>query len=300
MTLTTDLTGSRAAAGDLLAATTGMDAVTLRVGDLALMSSYYREALALDPISAHGTSVVLGRGTTPLVVLEHTPGLPVPARNQAGLFHTAILFDTSAGLAATVLQAARDQRSSFVGSADHIVSNAFYFTDPEGNGIELYVDRDRSEWVYTNGQVQMDTLALDPNAFLQQNLPADGGEAAVGPATVGHVHLQVGDLEMARRFYVDALGFETTLDLPGALFVSAGGYHHHMAMNVWNSGGAGPRAATLGLADVAITVPGRADLDAVAERLRHRAIPLEDTGSSIRVDDPWKTRVTLTVGEASA
>ena len=96
MTLTTDLTGSRAAAGDLLAATTGMDAVTLRVGDLALMSSYYREALALDPISAQGTSVVLGRGTTPLVVLEHTPGLPVPARSQAGLFHTAILFDTSA------------------------------------------------------------------------------------------------------------------------------------------------------------------------------------------------------------
>ncbi|MDY7557386.1 VOC family protein [Cryobacterium sp. 10C3] len=174
MTLTTDLTGSRAATGDLLAATTGMDAVTLRVGDLALMSSYYREALALDPISAQGTTVVLGRGTTPLVVLEHTPGLPVPARSQAGLFHTAILFDTSAGLAATVLQAARDQRSSFVGSADHIVSNAFYFTDPEGNGIELYVDRDRSEWVYKNGQVQMDTLALDPSAFLQKNLPADG------------------------------------------------------------------------------------------------------------------------------
>jgi len=300
MTLTTDLTGSLAAAGDLLAATTGMDAVTLRVGDLALMSSYYREALALDPISAQGTSVVLGRGTTPLVVLEHTPGLPVPARSQAGLFHTAILFDTSAGLASTVLQAARDQRSSYVGSADHIVSNAFYFTDPEGNGIELYVDRDRSEWVYKNGQVQMDTLALDPSTFLQHNLPAGGGEVEVGPAKVGHVHLQVGDLEMARRFYVDALGFETTLDFPGALFVSAGGYHHHMAMNVWNSRGVGPRAATLGLADVAITVPGRADLDAVAERLRHRAIPLEDTGRSIRVDDPWKTRVTLTVGEAAA
>jgi len=293
MTLTTDLTGSRAAAGDLLAATTGMDAVTLRVGDLALMSSYYREALALDPISARGTSVVLGRGTTPLVVLEHTSGLPVPARSQAGLFHTAILFDTSAGLAATVLQAARDQRSSFVGSADHIVSNAFYFTDPEGNGIELYVDRDRSEWVYQNGQVQMDTLALDPSAFLQQNLPADGGEAAVGPAKVGHVHLQVGDLAMARRFYVDALGFETTLDLPGALFVSAGGYHHHMAMNTWNSAGAGKRRLALGLGEVDIILPGTDDIGTLNERMSHFGVQTRHDGQTLGFDDPWGNQIVV-------
>jgi catechol 2,3-dioxygenase len=300
MSKTAELTAARSAAGDLLAASTGMDAVTLRVGDLALMSSYYRDALALDPISERGSTVVLGRGATPLVVLEHTPGLPAPSRTQAGLFHTALLFDTSAGLAQTVRQAARDPRSRFAGSSDHIVSNAFYFTDPEGNGIELYVDKDRSEWVYKNGQVQMDTLALDPNVYLQQNLPADDEDATPdAQAKVGHVHLQVGDLESARRFYVDALGFETMLDYPGALFVAAGGDHHHMAMNVWNSRGAGPRAATLGLGEVAITVPTRAELDAVSERLRHRSIPLEDDGNSIRVDDPWNTRVTLSVDGAS-
>ena len=289
--------GVSAPSADLLAASTGMNAVTLHVGDLRLMSSYYREALALEPISEQGDTVVLGRGSTPLVRLTHTPGLPVPARNQAGLFHTALLFEDKPSLAATVAQAAQDKRSRYVGSADHIVSNAFYFTDPEDNGIELYVDNDRSEWVYKNGQVQMDTLPLDPNGFLQENLSGAYGQASTDAAAkVGHVHIQVGDLDSARAFYVNALGFETMLDYPGALFVSAGGYHHHMAMNVWNSRGAGPRAATLGLGEVSITVPNRAELDAVSERLRHRNIALRDEGNSIRVEDPWKTQVTLAIG----
>ncbi|MDH6236789.1 VOC family protein [Cryobacterium sp. CG_9.6] len=293
------MTDTRSAAGDLLAADTGMDAVSLRVGDLAVMSSYYREALGLEVVGEDAGSVVLGRGLTPLVALEHAPGLPVAARSQAGLFHTALLFDTPAALAATVYRAARDQRSAFVGSADHLVSEAFYFTDPEGNGIELYVDRDRSEWSYRNGSVEMATLALDATDYLLRNLPANGESELHDAATVGHVHLQVGDISLASAFYVDALGFETTLEVPGALFVSAGGYHHHMAMNVWNSRGAGPRAASLGLAEVAITVPERADLDAVSERLRHRFIPVQDDGSSLRVDDPWGTRVTLSVGGTS-
>ncbi|TDW28703.1 VOC family protein [Cryobacterium psychrophilum] len=285
---------------DLLAAETGMDAVGLRVGDLALMSSYYRDALGLETLSERGSSVVLGRGLTPLVVLEHASGLPVSSRSQAGLFHTALLFDTRAALAATVYQASRDRRSSFAGSADHLVSEAFYFTDPEGNGIELYVDRDRSEWVYRNGRIEMQTLALDPNRYLRENLQGSGDAAPNSQAKVGHVHLQVGDVATARAFYVDALGFEITAELPGALFVSAGGYHHHMAMNTWNSRGAGPRAASLGLAEVAITVPTRADLDALSERLRHRSIPVQDDGNRLRVDDPWSTPVTLSVGEASA
>jgi len=286
--------------GDLLAAETGMDAVTLRVGDLSLMSSYYRDALGLESLSEHGSSVVLGRGLTPLVVLEHAAGLPAPSRSQAGLFHTALLFDGPAALAATVYQASRDRRSSYVGSADHLVSEAFYFTDPEGNGIELYSDRDRSEWAYRDGHVDMQTLALDPNRYLREHLPEAGDAAQNGEAKVGHVHLQVGDVATARAFYVDALGFEVTVEIPGALFVSAGGYHHHMAMNTWNSRGAGPRAASLGLAEVAITVPTRADLDAVSERLRHRSLSVQDDGNQLRVDDPWGTPVTLSVGGASA
>ncbi|GAB3731639.1 VOC family protein [Nocardiopsis nanhaiensis] len=278
---------------------TGMDAVSLHVGDLETMTSYYTNALALEPIEerSDGGEVrrVLGRGTTPMVRLVATPGLPAVDPRQAGLFHTAFLFDDAASLAATVYHAAQDQRSRFVGSSDHLVSEAFYFTDPEGNGIELYTDRDRSDWQYVDGRLQMATHHLDPNEYLRTHLE----EAVVSDAPrragkVGHVHLQVGDIATARAFYVDALGFTTTVDTyPGALFASAGGYHHHVAMNTWNSAGAGPRASSLGLGDVALTVPSRQDLDALVARLKENRLEHADTGRSVLLRDPWGTQVTV-------
>lgn len=283
-----------------------MDAVSLRVGDLETMSSYYEHALALVPIEERpiGREVhrVLGRGSAPMVRLVHTPDLPEMDPRDAGLFHTAFLFDDAASLAATVYRAAKDPRSRFVGSSDHLVSEAFYFTDPEGNGIELYVDRPREAWNYASGRLVMGTQYLDPNAYLAEHLDARVLAAAERQSgRVGHVHLQVGDVARARDFYVGALGFEATVsDYPGALFASAGGYHHHVAMNTWNSRGAGPRAARLGLGDVAIALPGREDLDALAARLRERGIAFADTGRSIVVDDPWGTQVTLSLPAATA
>ncbi|MEV7632726.1 VOC family protein [Microbacterium sp. NPDC089318] len=299
-------TEHRAAADRILDPATDMDAVSLRVGDLETMSSYYANALALEPIEerARGTEVhrVLGRGRTPMVRLTSTPGLPPVDPRQAGLFHTAFLFDDAAALAAVVLRAAQDRRGSFTGSSDHLVSEAFYFTDPEGNGIELYIDRDRSEWRYENGELQMSTLYLDPNAYLRQHLDENRlATVAKAAGKVGHVHLQVGDIPTARAFYIDALGFETTVgSYPGALFASAGGYHHHIAMNTWNSGGAGPRAAGLGLGEVAITIPGREGLDALVSRLRHHKLPFADDGRSVVVSDPWGTQVTLALPGADA
>lgn len=280
---------------------TTMDAVTLRVGDLEGMTSYYTRSFALEALEerARGAEVhrVLGRGTVPMVRLVHTPGLPGVDPRQAGLFHTAFLFDDQQSLAATVLRAAQDTRGAFVGSSDHGVSEAFYFTDPEGNGVELYTDRPRDQWQRSGGQILMGTQWLDPNAYLQDHVTEEA--LAAGPALagrVGHVHLQVGDIATAEAFYVDALGFEATLtDYRGALFASAGGYHHHVAMNVWNSGGAGPRAATLGLGDVAVTVPSREDLVALAARLRARSLAFADDGRSIVVHDPWGTQVTVSV-----
>ncbi|WP_053387032.1 VOC family protein [Leucobacter japonicus] len=283
-----------------------MDAVTLRVGDLEEMSSYYAEALALTPIEerARGTEVhrVLGRGSVPFVRLIGTPELPPVRPGDAGLFHTAFLFASQAALAATVFRTASDARSRFSGSSDHGVSEAFYFTDPEGNGIELYVDRARDQWSYVGAELQMGTEYLDPNAYLRAHLDeqvlADVEQQAGG---VGHVHLQVGDVAAARGFYVDGLGFEPTVSgIPTALFASAGGYHHHVAMNTWNSRGAGPRAARLGLGDVAITLPAREDLDALGDRLRRRGIAFADTGRSIIAHDPWGTQVTLALPQATA
>ncbi|AZH82661.1 VOC family protein [Plantibacter sp. PA-3-X8] len=289
----------------LLAPETSMGAVTLRVGDLDLMSGYYANAFAMEPLEERSRDRevhrVLGRGDTPLVRLVHTPDLPAVDRRQAGLFHTAFLFEDESSLSATVYRAAQDPRGQFVGSSDHFVSEAFYFTDPEGNGVELYTDRPRSSWVRSGDQIAMTTTYLDPNAYLQRHLTEDA--LGAGPSlagAVGHVHLQVGDLQTARAFYVDALGFETTqTEYPGAIFASAGGYHHHIAMNVWNSQGAGPRAAALGLGDVSITVPDLANLDTLAARLRARAIPFDADGRSVTVSDPWGTRVTVALPDLS-
>jgi catechol 2,3-dioxygenase len=287
---------------DLLAADTSMGPVTLLVADLDGMTAYYRDAVALSVIGQTADTVTLGRGTTPIIILSHAPELVHASPRDAGLFHTAILFDSEAALAASVYSVASKATGSFTGSSDHLVSKAFYFTDPEGNGVELYTDRPREQWVWDRGAVRMDTLRLDPNAYLRSHLVPDEADAGVtGAGRVGHVHLQVGDVAAAKAFYVDAIGFEATLTgFPGALFASAGGYHHHIAMNVWNSAGAGPRAASLGLGEVAVTVPVREDLDAVAARLRAAGIPFADDGRSVTARDPWDTQVTLALPGATA
>lgn len=279
-----------------LAADTAMGAVTLHVADLDAMTAYYRDAVGLQVVDAAGPRVTLGRGERAVVVLEHSPDLRHAAPGQAGLFHTAILFDSRAALAAAVYSVAQRHPGTFTGSSDHLVSQAFYFDDPEGNGVELYWDRDRTEWSWTHGTVEMGTVFLDPNRFLQEHLTEEGlAGAGWGDARVGHIHLSVGDIATAREFYVSRLGFAETLDYGGqALFVSAGGYHHHMAMNVWRSRGAGRRQQTLGLGRVDIAVPGADDLGELGERLRHYGQAPRDTGEALEFDDPWANLIRVT------
>src|SRR4051794_40229455 len=142
-------TGEGKMSTELLAPDTRMGAVTLRVAGLDAMTAYYRDAVTLSVLSASGDQVVLGRGTEPLLILTGSPDLQQAPARSAGLFHTAILFDTEADLATAVYSVATRHPGTFTGSADHLVSQAFYFTDPEGNGVELYTDRDRSTWSWT-------------------------------------------------------------------------------------------------------------------------------------------------------
>ncbi|KQX08305.1 MULTISPECIES: VOC family protein [unclassified Leifsonia] len=292
-------------AHDLLAPDTGMGAVTLRVGDLDAMIAYYRDGVTLELIANEGGTAVLGRGTTPIIILQHAPELKAAEPRSAGLFHTAIVFDSQTTLALAIHSVATRYPGTFIGSADHLVSEAFYFTDPEGNGVELYWDRARTTWSWTHGQVEMATLYLDPNAYLQEHITAVALEAAavgpVGTAVVGHVHLSVGDVASARTFYVDKLGFETTAEIGGsALFVSAGGYHHHMAMNTWNSAGAGRRGLALGLGQVDIVVPSADDIGALDERMRHYGVKTRDDGRTVAFEDPWANAIRVTVAAPSA
>ncbi|MFN8137444.1 MAG: VOC family protein [Propionicimonas sp.] len=240
---------------ELLPADTRMSQVALDVADLDAMTRFYSEVLLLEPLREAEGTVALGRGGRELVELRHRPHLPRGERRTAGLFHTALLHPDAGTLATVLASVALRTPQLYTGSGDHLVSQAFYLDDPEGNGVELYVDRPRSEWAWDGDQVVMDTLWLDPNAFLAEHLtdtarnyletapdrrPALAGTQA---QVVGHVHLKVGQTDRARDFYVDTLGFEVTAELPGALFVSAGGYHHHMAMNTWQTAGIGHSAA---------------------------------------------------------
>ncbi|WP_426978380.1 VOC family protein [Pseudarthrobacter sp. O4] len=288
---------AEASTQDLLPAALTMGTVMLKVGDMKLMTDYYQRALGLDIVAEQDGGLYLGRRQKPLVHLAPAPGLSLPSRGEAGLFHTALLFDDQPSLAATVASAAQFEPQSFTGSADHLVSEAFYFNDPEGNGIELYWDRPREAWSWEGKNVVMDSLALPPQRYLEQFLTEESvsgqHEAEAG---IGHVHLQVGDVHSAQEFYVGTLGFEKTAGWHGqALFVSAGGYHHHMAMNVWNSRGAGPRRDTLGLGEVLIEVPSGDDVGALADRLKTAGVPSHHTGAELRFDDPWRNRIRVAV-----
>lgn len=289
-----------------LADATSMGAVDLLVRDLDVMTAYYAEGIGLDVLENRGDTVVLGRSGQVVMRLKHTPGLPGFHRGDAGLFHTAILFDTPGDLAASVFSTARHAPRSFTGTADHLVSEAFYFDDPEGNGVELYTDRPRDQWVSAGGgQIKMASLPLDPNDYLQTHLPrsvVEGGvqHGRIDGAHVGHVHLQVGNIPEGEAFYSGVLGFDVTARMGNqALFISAGGYHHHVGLNTWNSAGAGPRAASLGLESLSIEVPTPGDLDALAHRLEGAGLEFErrsdaaHAGASLLTDDPWGTTIEI-------
>lgn len=273
-----------------LAAATSMGAVTLLVADVDAMTAFYRDVITLKVLRDDDHELALGRAGQELVILRHEPALRHAAAGAAGLFHTAIVFESQVALAAALASVAERAPQTFTGSADHLVSQAFYLTDPEGNGIELYWDRDRTEWSWTHGQVEMATLALDPNAFLREHLTEEAvaGSTAADAAQIGHVHLSVGDVDTARDFYVARLGFDATASLGNqALFVSAGGYHHHMAMNVWNSRGAGPRMPALGLGQVDLALPTPDALGELNERLIHFGTQVADDGRTLSFSDPW-------------
>jgi catechol 2,3-dioxygenase len=268
-----------------------MGAVTLWVADLDKMINYYRDAVGLELFSEINGRAVLGQGSTTIVILESKPGMKYASPGQAGLFHTAILFSTQAALAKAVASVAKLHPGTFTGSADHLVSKAFYFNDPENNGVELYWDRDRTQWSWAHGSIEMDTIFLDPNEFLRENLSEEPVDEA---KKVGHVHLSVGSIEAAEEFYVNMLGFEKTLNWGGAaLFVSAGGYHHHMAMNTWRSRGAGKRQLALGLGNVEIVVQSEDQVLETQDRLNFHKLESTFDAGVAKVLDPWGNQISI-------
>lgn len=262
---------------------TRLGAVHLRVRELDREVSFYEDVLGFQVLAEDGATAALG--TTdgkPLVVLHGEPHAPRRPEGTTGLFHFALRLPSRADLGALVRRV-QGQGHTFVGFGDHNVSEAAYLADPEWNGIELYADRSRDVWYGVDGEMFMTTEPLDVPGLLV---------AAAGPAprlpdgtTLGHIHLRVSSLADAEAFYVDRLGFEVvTRSYPGALFTAAGGYHHHVGMNVWGGAGAPrPPDGSAGLVYFEVVVPSE----------KARAALLGDPGEGYLLDpDAIGVRIT--------
>ncbi len=261
---------------------TTVGAVALTVSDIGRVRDFYERALGLQAQERPDGSVALGAlGGPTLVTLHADPSAPPRDSRAPGLFHLAILFPTRADLAQALLRVAA-AGWPLSGASDHLVSEALYLSDPEGNGIELYGDRPREQWPHDDsGALQMATHALDLDDLLAQAGGVTEPDPSAPPRTrMGHVHLQVADIAAAKAFYHRVLGFDVTVEgYPGALFVAAGGYHHHLGLNTWNSAGSPPAApGALGLRSYEIVLPHPDELDRVRARVADAGIALEVSG----------------------
>jgi catechol 2,3-dioxygenase len=283
------MTSTRTLPADVLPATLRLGAVHLTVSDLDRSLAFYQDSLGLRLARREDPVAALGAGGEELVVLHEEPGAR-PAGRHAGLYHYALLFSSREELARAVQRLAVT-RTPIDGASDHGVSEAIYLPDPDGNGIELYADRPREQWppAPAGERVGMFTRALDVQGLLATVAGDEPVRHADPGLRVGHVHLHVGDLDAARAFYVGVLGFEAMAAMPSALFLAAGGYHHHLGTNTWRGEGVGPApAGTVGLREWTIVLDDAEALAALRARLAEAGLGSDDV-----VADPWGTRVRI-------
>jgi catechol 2,3-dioxygenase len=287
--------------GHRLPEATRLGAVRLQVADLGRSLDWYGRVLGLRVLDQAPGRAALGPegADTVLVELHERPGAaPVPRRGRLGLYHYALLLPDRAALARFVRHlGAIGERA---GMSDHRVSEALYLSDPDGLGIEVYADRPRAEWRHEGRQLVMATDPLD----LDRLLPAAASPEWAGmPAgtVLGHVHLFVADLPRAETFYHAGLGFDKVVwSYPGALFLSAGGYHHHLGTNTWATGAAPAAEGDARLLEWEIVLPGEADVEAAASSLEAAGVAVTRDPGGTAASDPWGTRVRLRAGGQSA
>jgi catechol 2,3-dioxygenase len=267
-----------------LSPATRLGPVHLVVTDVERSIGFYGDAIGLRLQHRADGRAALGAGAEDLLVLHEEPGAG-PARAHAGLYHFALLHPSRGELARAARRLA-ETRTAIQGASDHGFSEAIYLPDPDGNGIELYADRPRERWpdpqdaIPAGGPQPLDLQGL--LALSRGDGPADSG------LVVGHLHLHVGDLDEALGFYRDVIGFEPTMVIPSAAFVSAGGYHHHLGLNIWRGRGAGAAPTdAVGLRRWTIVLPEQAEVERVAARVASAGLEREETDGGFVVSDPW-------------
>jgi catechol 2,3-dioxygenase len=277
---------------------TTVGTVQLTVSDLERSGAFYQRALGLQATELDDGGLSLGSAGRPLVELHGDSSAPRLDRRATGLFHLAILVPTRRDLALALMRIA-EARWPLDGASDHLVSEALYLSDPDGNGIEIYRDRPREQWRRVGDQVEMATVALDLRDVLAE-LPQDQAAQPLVPdgTRIGHVHLQVSDIADAEAFYSGLLGFDVVVrGYPGALFVSAGGYHHHIGLNTWNSAGAAaPAPGSVGLRNFEVVLPDDAQRQQLLARIANASVPVEPAQSGAIVRDPSGNAVLLRSG----
>ena len=267
-----------------LAPETRLGAVELTVTDLDRSASFYEDAIGLRPHRREDGRAALGAGGEDLLVLVEDPDARSAGRH-AGLYHFALLHPSRQELARAAARLARTG-TPIQGASDHGISEAIYLPDPDGNGIELAADRPKEQWpdlsVMSGGPDPLDLGAL------LESVADEEPEQSVDPdATIGHIHLHVGDLQESTRFYVEVAGFEVMTHLPSAVFVAAGGYHHHVGFNTWRGPGVPPALeGTVGLRHFTVVLRDDAELAALRERARAVGVEVEDSPEGALLRDP--------------
>ncbi len=284
---------------------TSMGSVALTVRDLDRAQEFYERVVGMRELGGDGAAARLGTEEgRPLVELVADARAPTRPPRTTGLFHLAILVPDRAELARS-LRRLIEGRWPLAGASDHLVSEAIYLGDPEGNGIEIYSDRPRASWRREGGELQMATLPLDLRGVMAEldggDGPPEGPDGGLPPgARIGHVHLNVADLDAAEAFYGDLLGLDVTArGYPGALFLSAGGYHHHVGLNTWRGEGAPPPpGGAAGLRSFELVLPSRESWQGAVGRLREAGVELTEADGAVLAHDPSRNPVRLSVAAA--
>lgn len=267
----------------------------LRVSDADRALDFYVNRIGFVLRAQSDRSAMLGTNDADVLRLDFRPGIAPRNYKETGLYHVAILVPDRPSLGAAIARlAAHNVR---LGAADHLVSEAIYIWDPDNNGIEIYRDRPRAEWSWRGEQVQMANKPLDFKGLLSEH----GVETlALQPmkngTRVGHIHLQADDLAKARKFYGEIVGFAPTATLPGAQFLAAGGYHHHLGTNIWDSSnGPPPSPDNAGLSLMTFEMPDKKSAHALKARLEKANIATSARGAGFDFTDPWLTPVSVRV-----
>lgn len=265
----------------------------LSVSDLDLVSDYYQRAIGLTLLDKSPSGAVLGAGGRPLLTLTTDKNVRPQPRMASGLFHTAFLMPDRAALGRWLVNAAQ-LGVRLDGAADHLVSEAIYLSDPEGNGIEIYADRPHGAWSYgEDGTVAMDTLPFDLQA-LYDATPKTAWSGMEDDVAIGHLHLKVGNLPAADEFFVNVLGLKKMCTYPGASFYATGGYHHHVAANIWASRGTGAREeGQAGLTRYSLQFNDKPAFDNVLAALEKLEIPTVKKADGTHFRDPWGMDVVI-------